>query len=229
MSISFEKVNPDDPTGPLLPARARVDENGAISAGISFTPTGPEAGADSTSVVPATDALFILGASEAHIGETGGKLTAVSATFTRPADTTAYAALDVVGAAVTANISFADAARVNAGSGYVAKARLMTDQSTNVARYRLHLYHTAPTAIADNAPMTLLWVNADKRVGYIDFAACKTEGTGSSAAGSINFTDHPAFVCAALSRNLFGILETLDAFTPATGQNYHVELTLEQY
>jgi hypothetical protein len=37
-----------------------------------------------------------------------------------------------------------------------------------------------------------------------------------------------AFVCASASRDLYGMLETRDAFTPASGQKFTVELTLDQ-
>jgi hypothetical protein len=156
-----------------------------------------------------------------------GGMIASSVSFARPANTTAYAALDTVSPAVTANLTFSNAARVNGGSGYITKARLMTNQSTNVARFRLHLFHTAPTAIADNAPYTLLFANTANRIGSIDFPACRTEGTGSDASASLNIIDRLPFVCAVGSRDIIGILETLDAFTPVSGQQFFVELTTD--
>jgi hypothetical protein len=125
-------------------------------------------------------------------------------------------------------LTFADLARVNAGSGYIVKARLLTNQSTNVARFRLHLFHTAPTAIADNAAHAILWANRANRIGYIDFPACQTEGTGSDAANSQEATVRLPFVCAAASRAVYGLLETLDAFTPASGQVIYIEITPDQ-
>jgi len=157
-----------------------------------------------------------------------------SATFTRPADTTAYAARDVVSTGAGALLTFANVVATAAGSGTIVKARLMTDQSANTAQYRLHLFHTAPTAIADNAPYTMLYSNAGNRVGMIDFTACATEGTGSTAAASMrpssdgnSLPPNLAFKCAAASTTLYGILETLTAFTPASAQNFFVELETE--
>jgi hypothetical protein len=153
----------------------------------------------------------------------------VAVTLTRPADTTAYAAKDAVSDSTSAPtvLTFADLARVNAGSGYIVKARLMTNQSTNTARFRLHLYHTTPTAINDNAAHTLLWANRANHIGYVDFAAAQTEGTGSDAANSQNDTVRMPFVCASGSRAVYGLLETLDAFTPASGQVIYIELTAD--
>lgn len=173
--------------------------------------------------------LEALAAGESHIGEVGGNTAAVSVSFTRPADTTAYAAKDAVSNSTSAPtvLTFSNLARVNAGSGYITKARVMTDQAANVARFRLHLYHTAPTAINDNAQHTILWANRANRIGFIDFDAMQTEGTGSDAANALNSTIRLAFVCAAASRTIYGLLETRDAFTPANGQNFLIEITSE--
>lgn len=158
----------------------------------------------------------------------GGNNTVIAATFTRPGDTTAYAAKDVVSNSTSAPTLLSwVVGRINAGSGYIVKARLMTDLSTDVKRYRLHLYHTVPTAINDNAQFTELYANASKRIGYIDFDALATEGTGSTAASALNKDIRLFFKCAAASQKLYGILETLDAGTPGNAQNYFIELSTE--
>jgi len=158
-----------------------------------------------------------------------GQSTVVGVTFTRPADTTAYAALDNVANSTSAPtiLTFTNIARINAGSGYIVKAKVITDQSTNTARFRLHLFHTAPTAINDNAAYTTLWANNANKIGWIDFDAAGTEGTGSTAAESLNTSVRLKYICAAASRTIYGVLETRDAFTPASAQNFFVELTSE--
>lgn len=173
--------------------------------------------------------IATIAAGETHVGEVGGKMAVVGVTLTRPADTTAYAAKDAVSDSTSAPtvLTFANLARINAGSGYIVKARLMTNQSANIARFRLHLYHTAPTAINDNAAHALLWANRANRIGYIDFSACQTEGSGSDAANGVNDAVRLSFVCASGSRAVYGLLETLDAFTPASAQVLYVELTAD--
>ena len=104
----------------------------------------------------------------------------------------------------------------------------MTNQAANTARFRLHLFHVAPTPINDNAAHTLLWANRENRIGHIDFEAMQTEGTGSDAANAGNYTSRVAFACAETSKSIFGMLEVLDAFTPASGQLFYVELSIEQ-
>jgi hypothetical protein len=178
---------------------------------------GAKSSAGSLSVTPASDAFIPV----------VGSLFPVSVSFSRPADVIGYAALDVISSSTLANLTFTNLARTNGGSAYIVKARLMTNQSTNTARFRLHLFHTAPTAIADNAPYPLLFSNAANRVGHIDFPSCTTEGTGSDAARSKVDDGRLSFVCASGSRDLIGILETLDAFTPSSGQQFFIELTAD--
>lgn len=170
-----------------------------------------------------------LGASELHLGMVSGQGDSIHCEFTRPADATPYAAKDVVGPAVAALLTFSNIARVMGGSFYVVKARLMTNQSTNVAGYRLHLYQdTTPAVIADNAQFALLWANRLVRVGFIDFDACATEGTGSDSAFSLNKDIRLHMKCAVASRNIYGVLYTTAIFTPASGQQYLIDLSVEQ-
>ncbi len=191
-------------------------------------------GATNTDVVTNDDGTRVLavqleGSSSTTILNTAGRLIAVETSFARPADTTAYAAKDAVSNSTSAPtvLTFTNLARESGGSGYIAKARLWTDQAANVAQFRLHLFHTTPTAINDNAAQTLLWANRSKRIGYIDFAAMQTEGTGSDAANSQVTDVWLPFTCATGSRNLLGLLETLTIFTPASAQQFYVELTAD--
>lgn len=171
----------------------------------------------------------------------GGSLEISSVTLTRPANTNAYAAKDVVANATTGAsvITFADIVANVGDSGYITKARLLTNQSTNTARFRLHLYTVAPTALNDNDPFTLLAANAALRIGVIDFPACQTEGTGSDAANSLftigtlnnQSTQSPQgalpFKTASNATSIFGILETLDIFNPTSGQTFFIEITAD--
>ena len=165
------------------------------------------------------------------IGAVASNSVLSSATVTRPADTTPYAAKDVISTAVGAVIEFSGMARANGGTGTIVKARLMTNQSTNTAQYRLHLFHTTPTAIADNAQYAMLDANKANRVGMIDFPATATEGTGSDAAATMRPSSDGSYPppnlwykCAAADTKLYGILETITAFTPASAGTFFIEL-----
>jgi hypothetical protein len=167
------------------------------------------------------------GAGEAHIGSVGGDFATVAVEITKTAggDTTAYTAKDVFNAAVGAGLTFANLARVAGGSGVIVKARLATDQKTNVARFRLHLWKTAPTFINDNSPFLYLYANEATYIGSIDFDALAMEdATNSTAAYSQRVGNLLPFVCGATA-SLFGEIEVLDAFTPTSGQKITVTLT----
>jgi len=204
--------------------------NAAGAAAVNVQDGGNSLTVDGTVAVSSGSVdVTTLPAGEVHLGEVGGKGSVVAVTLTRPNDTNAYAAKDAVSDSTGSPtvLTFTNVARVNAGTGYIVKGRLLTDQSTNVARFRLHLFNVSPTAINDNAAYTLLWANRAGRLGYIDFDACQTEGTGSDCASSLNDTVRLHFAAAAAFRTLYGLLETLDAFTPAAEQNLYIELSAE--
>lgn len=158
----------------------------------------------------------------------GGKSVQKSASFTRPSDTTAYAANDAIADSTSTPtlLSFTNCANVNAGQGYIVKTRLMTNQKTCTARFRLSFYHTAPGAVNDNAPKPMLYVNKDKLIGGIDLDPCTTEDTSSDAAFSLSTVLLP-YVLASDSTSIYCILTTLDAFTPASAQQFYLEITCE--
>lgn len=152
----------------------------------------------------------------------------VGVEVTRPADTTAYAAGDAVADSTSAPtaLAFLAAARESGGGGYVTRARIVTDQKTNVAAYRLWLFSASPTVVNDNAVFPLLYTEKATRLGYIDIGPLATEDTTSTCAQAINADIRLAYTCAATT--LFGLLETKTAFTPASGQKVYVELLLDQ-
>jgi hypothetical protein len=158
----------------------------------------------------------------------GGKSVQKSASFTRPADTTAYAANDAIANSTSAPtlLSFANCANANGGQGYIVKTRLLTNQKTCTARFRLSFYHTAPSPVNDNAPKPMLYANKDKLIGLIDLDPCNTEDTSSDAAYALSTALMP-YVLASGSTSIYCILTTLDAFTPASAQQFYLEITCE--
>jgi hypothetical protein len=161
-----------------------------------------------------------------------GQAVEARAEFTRPANTTAYTASDAVSnsASAPAALTFPNLTRGNTKSAYIVKASIATDLKTCTARFRLHLFNgaSAPTAINDNDAQTLLYANRASYVGSIDFAGMTTEdATNSTGAFAFNLNPRLPFVTSG-STSLYGLLEALDAFTPASGQNFSVALTVEQ-
>lgn len=154
-----------------------------------------------------------------------------SAEVTRPADTTAYTAGDVVSNSTTATtpISLSSAARVAGGNGYIVRAALTTNKKSITPRFRVHLFNAAPTVAADNAAYSELYADAGKRLGFIDLPAMTTatDSTNSDMSRAFNDSARLPIVAAASSADLYAVLETLDAFTPASGQKFTLTIFID--
>jgi hypothetical protein len=153
-----------------------------------------------------------------------------TASFTRPSDTTAYAAQDIVCNSTSAPVvlTFSGAGRANGGSGIILAARhLKSSTTTTGATYRLHLYKVAPTAINDNAPFTLLYANRANRIGFIDFSHAAA-GTGSDATNALTTFANLPFVCDSAASALYGLLVVTSAYTPTSGEQHFIELSIAQ-
>jgi hypothetical protein len=167
-------------------------------------------------------------ATESHLGEVGGRKVQVAATFARPADTTAYTAGDVVSnnTSTTTPMTFSNFARVSGGTGYIVGAKLVTDKKSITPRFRVHLFNaTGATLAADNAANKALYADASKRIANFDLPAMVTpaDTSGSDESRAIDLTLRIPFVAVA-SRDIYAVLEALDAFTPASAQNFRLEL-----
>jgi len=149
--------------------------------------------------------------------------------FTRPADTTTYAANDTVANSTVAGsvtpLTFV-AARYNGGSGFITGARISkTTNVTTNAQFRLHIFDAAPTmASGDNAALSCSGIN--NWIGSIDIAVGQafTDGAAGRAAGS-----SPAIMFDKSSgTNLYGILQALAAYGPGNAEVFTVALEIEQ-
>ncbi|NPV90100.1 MAG: hypothetical protein HPY50_04900 [Firmicutes bacterium] len=140
----------------------------------------------------------------------------VSASFTRPSNTTAYDAGDVVGQNPGANMVFENVLSNPGGTFMIMGARLSIPVAavpSGMSTFRLHLYNSASTAIADNTAYNLPAVD---RVNYLGFITLSTPidlgETLWSQDDNIRFTGK----LAASSTTLYGILQTVSGFTPTS-------------
>lgn len=164
-------------------------------------------------------------------GQIGGFQSNPSASFTRPADTTAYASGDLVANSTTAGsvtpMTFT-IARLAAGSVTIRKGRLRkTGTSTTNAGFRLHLYTVSPTVTnGDNG----VWLSNQSAsyIGAIDFSSSNalafSDGAGINGAPLIGSDIN---IKLASGQNLFGLLEARAAYTPASAEQF--TLTLEAF
>lgn len=138
----------------------------------------------------------------------------VSASQTRPNDTTAYAAGDVVGTNPATNLVFNNVLPNAGGVFVVLGARIRIDVAAipaGMSGFRVHLYNAAPTAIVDNAPYNLPSGDRAKYLGFITVSSIRDLGdTLWVQDDNLNVTGK----LAAGSTSLWGILETIGAFTP---------------
>lgn len=158
----------------------------------------------------------------------------IVATIPRPSNATAYTALDVVGIADATTPANAGSAVLDlsppGGANkalYVESLRLSTDQATvpaGMTTLRLHLYDTIPTAILDNAPFVRSPADAANYLGYVDTGTMVADG-GSvvNVASSVNLR-----IALKSTGKLYGILQTIGAFTPTSGAVKTITLRMLQ-
>ena len=152
----------------------------------------------------------------------------LSASFTRPNDTTAYASGDLVANSTTAGsvvpLSFALGGNSMPGATRITRARLRKSGTTATnASFRAHLYAASPiVANGDNGAWST--DQAANYLGAIDIASMKafTDGccdVGAAPAGAEMLVRLPA------GATLYALLEARAAYTPAANEAF--TLTLE--
>lgn len=161
-------------------------------------------------------------------------LTTPAASFTRPADTTAYASGDLVANSTTAGSVAPMAFLVDASSaiGKVRRARIAKSNATVTnAQFRLHLYSSAPTPTnGDNGA----WLTTTSGyLGSLSLGAAMSKVFSDGAEDiavpdqgvEITFGGLPAQGPGAA---LYGLLEARAAYAPASAEVFTVTLEIAQ-
>lgn len=160
----------------------------------------------------------------------------ITAVFTRPSDTTQYAAGDVVGPVTTpAAMSFPKAARANGGSGRIVELLLAFDLETiTTATFRLHFFNTVLTPAADNAAFAGVATNPSTYLGYIDPVILVTQAGGTlgqirvaastSATGGLPFN----YVCADSGTGLWVVITALGTYTPKSAGIVRLSMVVQR-
>ena len=157
----------------------------------------------------------------------------ISANFTRPSDTTAYAVGDLVANSTTSGsvvpLSFANAVRSAGDCVRIERVRIeKSGTSLTNASFRLHLFEASPTpTVGDNGvfnnagvlatnnvlnhagtfPVTMIWSGSDGAMGI----GVPTTGAGATVSPTSGTT-------------IYGLLEVTGAYTPASGEVFYVVL-----
>jgi hypothetical protein len=152
--------------------------------------------------------------------------TIVSASYTRPADTTAYGAGDVVANSTSAAtvLTFSNIAR-GPGLGGVIQHALLIDSAAQSTKpdLELWLFDTAPTMQNDNAAWNPSDAELEALIGRIDFAlgSFKTAGAnGATQAANISVP----FQCTAAVQAIYGVLVVRNAYTPVSAEKFTIRL-----
>lgn len=143
--------------------------------------------------------------------------------FTRPADTTQYAANDAMGNSTTAAqiipLVF-PIGRINGGTFGLQRARLVTlgGASITAASFRLYLWTVPPVpASGDNATMTIPpCFSAYGYMGYIDITCDVVHSDGLSGFTNVAWIGK----CAPNRKSLYGLGQATSTYTPTSGQKF---------
>lgn len=136
-------------------------------------------------------------------------------TITRPANTMAYAAGDVIGDVGAALDKFVNVAKAAGYGVVITNIRLQTNDTGLAGKViNLHFYSDTVNPIADNAAFTLSDANAPKRRGMIQ---C-TFGTG--ALGRVAQAQFENLIVQPVGRDIPVILETVTGFTPSANSTW---------
>jgi hypothetical protein len=150
-----------------------------------------------------------------------------SASFARPANTTAYASGSLVANSTTAGsvvpLTFTLGNSFGPGSFRMTRARISkSGTSAANANFRLHFYQSSPVPTNGDGGAWLTTKAADW-LGNIDVTSMLAftdgcSGTGSAVAGS------EMFLKLASGATVYGLLEAKAAYTPASGEVFTVTL-----
>lgn len=170
-------------------------------------------------------------------GWTPGGLMSVSASVTRPADATAYAAGDLVANSTTAGavtpLELFGATRAAGEAVRIERVRLRKSGVglTNAA-FRVHLFRKAPVvSVGDNgafnASGVLALADIEGHVGTVDLvmdtaAAIGARGAGLPSSGA-GMTCESAGT-AGHETSLWALIEARGAYTPVSGEAFHVTI-----
>lgn len=133
---------------------------------------------------------------------------------TRPANTTAYDALDVVGA--TAAVIKFNGVGPPGGRVLITGMTVRGDFAAvpvGMSTIRYHLYNAAPANIADNAAFDLVVADRAKYQGYVDVGT--PLDLGATIYGKTDGSPNHQVQLAVGSSDLWAFRQTVGGFTPA--------------
>lgn len=168
-----------------------------------------------------------------------GRPALISANFTRPADTTQYAANDLVANSTTAGsvvpMTFSGVGLgQNRQFSVLSAVMRKTSNTLTVAQFKLHLFKVIPTVTnGDNGAFSIA-TQGDKWIGSLSGLLNRQAvlPANSKAMGYLTPDDGLGAIDGILeagATDLFGIVEAIGAYTPASAEVLTFELNVLQY
>jgi hypothetical protein len=195
------------------------------SAALDATSLGARTDAKSTATdATAVSAIALLKQISASVQAPPPQGYGATVQLTRPNDTSAYAAGDVIGAATgsTAALTFSNVGP-SGGEIVITSASLMIEASALISgelSYRLYLYRvTPPSAPGDNAAWDIPSGDRASCLGFVDLGA--PVDLGSTLYVEQNGINKQVKLA---GTNLYGLLVTNGAFTPTANRVHDITL-----
>ena len=142
--------------------------------------------------------------------------------FSRPANTTAYGADEVVSDGASIPVSFGTGANaLIVGAQYMIKSILLCSNSsgTTNASFDLYLYTSGVTsAVVDNAPFNVSFADRHARIGKTSFTLTNLSGNSDSKE-DVNIDINLPFI--ATESKIYGVLVATSAYTPANAEKFY--------
>lgn len=143
------------------------------------------------------------------------------ASFIRAANTTQYAAGDVVnGDGVLVPIALP----VNQPGGVISSVRLTkSGEVLTLSTFRVHFFSASFATDADNAIFTKLHANRASYLGFVDLPIMVNDGTGSGAA----FTKDDDLRIPFPGETVYAVIVAVGAYTPASAEVFNLGIGIE--
>ena len=214
----YQATQPVSVASQPLPTGASTEATLAAASAKLPATLGQKTSVNSMAVVVASDQSAL---------PVAGNYTAATGNFTRPANTTAYAAGQIISNSVTAGSCAPitlTVARASNTTGAIRRASLKVNDSAWLnATVRVHLFQDSPTFSAGDGGTLTANLTESGYLGYLDvtidrsFASTTVKGHGVPAVGAeINFTPSSG------TQNIFAVLEARSAVTPAASKVFTV-------
>ena len=145
--------------------------------------------------------------------------------FTRPANTTAYSAGDVIYETITSVATGVIQFDGAGGSGSITNASVFMFQA-ETANLELYVFDSEPTNFGDNTALALLSGDMNKLVGVFDLADANKR-LGAAAVALYESDDQGSIAYTSTDGKLYGVLVTRSGFTPTSATAYGASLHLQ--